>query len=59
LQNVDEGSVLHTIEIRKINRIGHSLHSKCFLKQSVKGKTETRIEVTGREEEDVSSYWMT
>jgi hypothetical protein len=48
LQQVDEGSVLHTIKIRKVNRIVHSLHRKCFLKHSVEGKLGTRIEVTGR-----------
>ena len=48
LHKLDEGSVLHTIKIRKVNRVGHSLHRKCFLRHSVEGKMETKIEVTGR-----------
>jgi hypothetical protein len=31
----------------------------CLLKRVIQGKLEVRIEVTGDEEEAVSSYWMT
>jgi len=48
LQKVNEGSVLQTIKIRQVSRIGHSLHRKCFLKHFVEGKMGTRIEVTRR-----------
>jgi hypothetical protein len=40
LQKVEEGSVLHTIKIRKVNRIGHSLHRKCFLNTLLKERWE-------------------
>ena len=50
LPKVNEWSVLYTIKIRQVNRIGHSLHKKCFLKYFVEGKMGTRIEVTRRRE---------
>jgi hypothetical protein len=34
------------------------LRGKCLLKHVIEGKIDGRIEVTGDEEEDVSSYWM-
>jgi len=39
---------LHTMEGRKGNWISHILHMHCLLKHAIKGKTEGRIEVTGR-----------
>jgi hypothetical protein len=35
------------------------LRGNCLLKHFVEGKIWGRIEMTGREEEDVGSYWMT
>jgi hypothetical protein len=35
------------------------LRRNCLLKHLNEGKIEGWIEVTGNEEEDVSSYWMT
>jgi hypothetical protein len=34
--------------MRKANWIGHILHRNCLLKHVIEGKTEGRIEVTGR-----------
>ena len=38
-----ERNVLHTINRRKANRIGHILRRNCFLKQIIEGKVEERI----------------
>jgi hypothetical protein len=35
------------------------LHKNFLLKHVIEGKIEGRIELTGDEQEDVSSYWMT
>ena len=35
------------------------MRRNCLLRHVVEGKIEGRIEVTGRDEEDVSSYRMT
>jgi hypothetical protein len=35
------------------------LRRNCLLKHVIEGKIEGGIKVTGNEEEDVSSYWMT
>jgi len=43
----------------KGNWIDHSWCRSGILKHVVEGKTEGRIDVTGRREEEVSSYWMT
>jgi hypothetical protein len=43
-----ERNILQTIKRRKSNWIGHSLRRNCLLKHVVEGKTEGRIEVTGR-----------
>jgi hypothetical protein len=53
LQRVtEERNVLQTIKRRKANW-------NCLLKHIIEGKVGGRIEVTGDEEKDVSSYWMT
>jgi hypothetical protein len=44
---------------RKANWIGHILRRNCLLKHVTEGMLEGRIEMTGREQEEVSSYWMT
>ena len=41
---------------RKGNLINHILCRNCFLKQVIEEKIEGRMEVTGRREEEVSSY---
>ena len=41
------------------NWIGNSLRRSSILKHVIDGKTEGRIDVTRRREEEVSSYWMT
>ena len=43
-----ESSILHTVERRKANWIGHILRRNCLLKQVIEGQTDGRIEVTGR-----------
>ena len=47
-----EKNILHTINRSKANLIGHIfhiLHRSCLLKHVSGGKTEGRIEVTGRQ----------
>jgi hypothetical protein len=49
LQRVkEERNVLHTIERRKANCIGHILCKDCLLKHVFEGKTEMRMELAGR-----------
>jgi hypothetical protein len=51
LRRIKEGrNILHTIIIREANWIGHILRRKCLLKHVFEGKTEGRMEVTGRQE---------
>jgi hypothetical protein len=54
-----ERNIVHTIKRRKANWIGHILRRNCRLKHVIEGKVDGRIEMTEREEEEVSSYWMT
>jgi hypothetical protein len=50
LQRVTEDrNILHTMKRRKANWISHILHRNCLLKHIIKGKTEGRIEVMGRQ----------
>jgi len=44
----EERDILQTIKRRKANWIGHILLRNCFLQHVIEGKTEGRIEVTGR-----------
>jgi hypothetical protein len=55
----EERNILHTIQIRKANWIGHIWRRNCLLKHVIERKIEGRIEVTGRRGRDVSNYWMT
>jgi hypothetical protein len=48
-----------TIKIRLANRIGHILHWNCLLKHVTEGKIDGRIQVMGKEEDDIRSYWIT
>jgi hypothetical protein len=43
-----ECKILQANKKRNTKRIGHFLHKKCLLKHVIEGKTEGRIEVTGR-----------
>jgi hypothetical protein len=43
-----ERNILHTIERRKANWIGHRLCRNCLRKHDIEGKTEGRKGVTGR-----------
>ena len=57
LQRVkEEMNILRTTKLRKANWIGYILHRNCLRKHVIEGKIEERIQVTGKEEEDVSSY---
>jgi hypothetical protein len=47
------------ISKRKANWKGHILRRNCLLRKVIEGKIKGGIEVTGNEEEDVESYWMT
>ena len=44
----EERNVLRTLKRRKGKWIGHILRRNCVLKYVIEGKTEGRIEVTGR-----------
>jgi hypothetical protein len=46
----EERNIVHTIKRRKANWIGHILRRNCLLKHGIEGKTEGRMEVTGRRE---------
>jgi hypothetical protein len=49
LQGVrEEGNILHAINRRKANWVGHFLHRNCLLKHFFKAEIEGRIEMTGR-----------
>jgi hypothetical protein len=54
----DERNIIQTVNRRKADWIGHILCRNCLLEQVIEGKIEGRIVVTGREEEEVSCYWM-
>ena len=55
----EQRNILHEIRKRKANWIGHILRRNCLLQRVIEGKIQGGIEVTGRQEEDVRSYWMT
>ena len=60
LQRVKEERKIERIIKRKMACwIGHIMCRNCLLKHFIVGKLEGRIEVTGGEEEYVSSYWPT
>jgi hypothetical protein len=44
----EERNILHTIQIRKANWIGHILRRNYLIKHVIEGKIEGRIAVTGR-----------
>jgi len=44
----EDSNIVHTVDRRKANWIGHILRGNCLLKQAIGGKVEGRIEVTGR-----------
>jgi hypothetical protein len=44
----EERNIVHTIERRKANWIGHILRRNCLLKHVIEGKLEGRIHVMGR-----------
>jgi hypothetical protein len=52
----EERNIVHTIRRRKAKWRCHILRTNCLLKHVIKGKIEGRIEVTVKQEEDVSSY---
>jgi len=51
--------ILHIINGRKANWIGHALHSNCVLKHVTEGKLWRGNKRQEEEEENVISYWMT
>ena len=53
----EERNILHTIQRRKANWIGHILRWNCFLKK--KKLLKEGYKEGQDEEEDVSRYWMT
>ena len=55
----EQRNILHEISKRKANWIGHNLRRNCLLQRVIEGKIKGRIEVAGRREEDVGTYWMT
>ena len=54
----EQRNILHEIRKRKANWIGHILRRNFLLQRVIEGKIKGGIEVTGREEENVGSYWM-
>ena len=44
----EQRNILHEINKRKANWIGHVLHRNCLLQLVIEGKIKGRIEVTGR-----------
>ena len=46
----EKRNILHTVNRRKANWIGHVLRRNCLLTRVIEGKAERRIEVTGRQE---------
>jgi hypothetical protein len=44
----EERNILHTIQRRKANWIGHILRRNCLLKHVIEGRLDGRIEMTGR-----------
>jgi hypothetical protein len=44
----EESNILHTVNRRKANWVGHILRRKCLLKHFIEGEIEGRIEVKGR-----------
>jgi len=44
---------------QKANWIGHILCRNCLLQRVIEGMIKGGVEVTGRREENVGSYWMT
>ena len=55
----EQRNILHEIRKWKANWIGDVLRINCLLQRVIEGKIKEEIEVTGYEEEDVGSYWMT
>jgi len=45
----EQMNILHEIRKRKTNWIGHILHRNYLLQRVIEGKTQGRIEVTGRQ----------
>ena len=50
---------LNTIKRRKGNWIDHTLRRNWHLKHIIENKIEGAMDVTGRNEENVNSYWVT
>jgi hypothetical protein len=44
----EKRNILHKIERKRANSIGHILRRNCLLKHVIEGKLEGRIEMTGR-----------
>jgi hypothetical protein len=44
----EERNIVHTMQRRKANWIGHILRRNCLLKHVIEGKLDGRIEVMGR-----------
>jgi hypothetical protein len=45
---MEKRNILHTVNRRKANLIGHILCRNCLLKHVIEGKLEGKIEVMGR-----------
>ena len=46
----EQRNIIHTVNRRKANWIGHILCRDCLLEQVIEGKVEGRMEVKGRRE---------
>ena len=52
-------NILHTINSRNGNRIGHILRRNCLLKHVIEENIEVNTEGAKDEVKDVGSYWIT
>ena len=55
----EQMNIVHEINKRKANWIGHILRRNCPLQRVIEGKIKGRIEVTGRRGRRRKNYWMT
>jgi hypothetical protein len=55
----EQSNIPREISKWKANWIGHILHRNCLLQRVIERKIKGVIEVTGRREENVVSYWRT
>jgi len=53
----EETNIIRTIKM--VDWIDHMLRRNCHLKDVIERKMEGMLKLRGRDDEDLSSYWMT